>query len=305
MLMDPVRIARAVATNVLALLFPRYYLKITEQTGRGSGDTDPFQVAEYYYECFVDYIEQISSSLDQVAELLKGKTLLEYGPGDTPGVALLFYAYGADAVILVDRFPMLKLDAGNLTIIAALIEKLPAPEKDRALGAFNRKGDLDSGFREEVLSYRTHAKGLSCLNGVIDMIYSRAVLEHVADLDASFSDMFRALRPGGLAIHQVDLKSHGLHKVNPLDFLIWPSWLWCLMYSGKGVPNRWRFNKYREVVAKTGLITTSIHFTSIASKQDVDDVREKLPAVFNDVSDEDLKCLGFWMYLHKPLSDHK
>lgn len=300
MLMNPIRIVRAIVTNLLALLLPRYYLQITGQTGRGRGDTDPLEVAEYYYQCFLDYIEQMSISLKELPEFLKGKILLEYGPGDTPGVAILFYAYGAEEVVLIDRFPMLSLNASNIAIISALIEKLPPVEKNRALGIFQRTGDPQSGFREEILNYRIHSKGLSCLEEAVDIIYSRAVLEHVADLEASFSDMSCALKPGGLAIHQVDLKSHGLHQKSILDFLIWPSWLWYVMYSAKGVPNRWRFNKYQDVVAKTGLITTKIKCMGMASLQDINEVKNKLASVFSDVSDEDLRCLGFWILLHKP-----
>jgi SAM-dependent methyltransferase len=301
MLMNPTRITRAIATNVLAYLAPRYYLKITEQTGRGDGDTEPEQVAEYFYQCFKDYIDQLSLSLDQTSGFLKGKTLLEYGPGDTPGVALLFYAFGAESIVLVDRFPMLKLDTNNLTIISALMEKLSEPEKARVARAFKKTGNPESGFKEEVIRYRTHPKGLSDLHESIDMVYSRAVLEHVIDLEASFRDMFNALKPGGIAVHQVDLKSHGLHKNSPLDFLIWPSWLWWAMYSGKGVPNRWRIDKYRDILSETGLVTTELKSTAAAAQRDIVSVRTKLASTFSGISDQDLSCLGFWLHFYKPV----
>jgi SAM-dependent methyltransferase len=301
MLIDPIRIFRAVVTNFIAYVSPTYYLAITKQTGRGSSDTAPVEIADYFYKCFEDYMSQLSIPLAQETEFLKGKTLLEYGPGDTPGVALVFYAFGAESVVLVDRFSMLKLNEQNRAIITALIDKLPGMQKTRALEAFKVSGDVTSGFKEDVISYRTHPKGLSCLNESIDLIYSRAVLEHVDDLDASFSDMYNALKPNGLAVHQVDLKSHGLHKSNPLDFLVWPAWLWRLMYSGKGVPNRLRLDKYREVAGQSGMQTLKIEHTATAAWQDIIAVKGKLAPLFSRVSDEDLSCLGFWMHLNKPI----
>jgi len=303
--MDPVRVVRAISTNILAYLCPDYYLRMTAQTGRGHGDNDPVRAADYFYQCFEDYIDQLSLSLDQVPAFLKGKELLEYGPGDTPGVAVLFYAYGADSIVLVDRFSMLKMDANNQAIISNLIRRLPDVQRLRARQLFISEGDVASGFKEELLTYRTNAKGLSNLSESVDLIYSRAVLEHVSDLEASFEDMSNALKLEGVAIHQVDLKSHGLHKNNPLDFLYWPDWLWKLMYSGKGVPNRWRVNKYREIIAQTTLVTAKLESIARASDDDIANAREQLTSAFREVSDQDLSCLGFWVHLYKPdISSH-
>lgn len=300
MLMDPVRIVRAIGTNLVAHLAPEYYLKITAQTGRGDDESDPEQAADYFYQCFEDYLQQLSLSIEQAFCFLKGKTLLEYGPGDTPGVALLFYAFGAESVALIDRFPMLKLSAHNQAIIEGLLRKLPDPQRQRALESFNKPGDIASGFNENLINYQTNSKGLSGLDQSVDMIYSRAVLEHVDDLQACFADMFKALKPGGLALHQVDLKSHGLHQHNPLDFLTWPDWLWRLMYSAKGVPNRWRLDKYRELAEKSGFITTKMRPTMLASHEDIAVIKAQLAPLFRDVNDQDLACLGFWVHLHKP-----
>ena len=133
----------------------------------------------------------------------------------------------------------------------------------------------------------------------VDLLLSRAVLEHVADLDALFIDMRRALTPNGIAIHQVDLKSHGMHLANPLDFLIWPRWLWWLMYSHKGAPNRVRAHRYRELAEKHGLRV--IDFTSIGQVSDADwhDIQSQLPSEFSTMRQEDVCCTGFWMILEK------
>ena len=147
--------------------------------------------------------------------------------------------------------------------------------------------------------YLVTRDGLSGLNREVDMIYSRAVLEHVNDLDATFDDMTRALKPGGVTIHQVDLKSHGLHRENPLDFLTWPTWLWNLMYSGKGVPNRLRIDRYRKALERSGLEARMLKHTFLATQEDVSDVRPYLARAFRAVDDASLRWLGFWLVAEK------
>ena len=109
----------------------------------------------------------------------------------------------------------------------------------------------------------------------------------------------KALKKDGLAIHQVDLKSHGLHKRNRLDFLTWPSLLWGLMYSQKGVPNRIRISEYRRLVKKSSLVSVLLEPILLAELDEVAEVRKSLAKEFSRISDEDLLCLGFWLVLKR------
>jgi hypothetical protein len=131
-------------------------------------------------------------------------------------------------------------------------------------------------------------------------VISRAVLEHVNDLRATFVDMRNVLREHGIAVHQVDLKSHGLHRRTPLDFLTWPTSLWTLMYGHKGVPNRWRVDRYRQILAELGLDTVSLEATAFAEQGSIDAVRAYLARPFRELSDEDLSWLGFWLVCCRP-----
>ena len=242
------RILKASLTNQIARYAPALYVRLTGQTGRGAEEESIDDVGNYFQDCINDYFEKLGVGQAQRAEFLRDKRILEYGPGDIPGVALLMIAHGADRVACVDRFP------------------------------------------------------LASLTNEIDLVISRAVLEHVNDLPATFRDMYAALKPGGIALHLVDLKSHGLHRDNPLDFLSWPAWLWSLMYSAKGVPNRLRINTYREVVAQSGLEVISLVPTVHALLTDIRTVRPSLARPFLDLPDEDLSWLGFWRVCRKPLT---
>ncbi|OYU00132.1 MAG: methyltransferase type 12 [Burkholderiales bacterium PBB1] len=298
---DLLRVARAVATNQVARLSPRAYLSLTGQTGRGDAlGESPEYIASYFKRCVDDYLAFAGVPAEQAESWLAGKTIVEYGPGDFPGVALLLLALGARKVYCVDRFPMVRLSQKNAEVWSALIASLTPIQLERARALLRNPQAPSEGFHTESVQYVVRAHGFSGLQEVCDLALSRAVLEHVDDLPGTFGDMRAALKPGGVAIHLVDLKSHGLHQENPLDFLAWPNWLWSLMYSHKGVPNRWRLDRYREIVDALGVESVRLEPTQCASASDVLAVRPLLSPPFRDLDDEDLACLGLWIGFRKP-----
>lgn len=299
---DLLRVSRAIATNQIARLLPAAYLRLTQQTGRGAGDAEtPEGIARYFHQCVDDYLAFAGIAPAQRDSHFQGKAIVEYGPGDFPGVALVLLALGARKVWCVDRFPMVRLSEKNLLVLDALLRDMPPAQRERVLGQLRNRAAPAEGFRDEAVEYVVRPHGFSGLDGVADLVISRAVLEHVDDLDGSFADMLKAMRPGAWAWHQVDLKSHGLHRENALDFLEWSPALWSAMYSQKGVPNRWRVDRYRAILAR--LPVTDLHFepTRLADPADVAAVRDRVSAPFRGISAEDLSWLGFWVRFRKPM----
>lgn len=296
------RISRAFITNQLARLTPSLYVKLTKQTGRGNEVNEtPEIIAEYFQRCIVDYFEILGIPSNQQRDFLQEKTILEYGPGDIPGVALLLIAMGAKKIYCVDRFPLVSTSEKNLKVIEALADSLQEEQKTRLYSCLNGIGTSRITFNPDRIEYLIRPDGLSCMNNEVDLVISRAVLEHVNDLEATFQDMSKAMRPTSIALHQVDLKSHGLHRSNPLDFLQYSPWLWNMMYSHKGVPNRWRVNYYRDILARMPLevlrLTPTAHFES----RDVDEILGKLPEALGKIRKEDLSWQGFWLKCAKKI----
>ena len=297
---DAVRIARAVVTNQVARWSPATYLRLTGQTGRGAAaEETPGDIADYFRRCVHDYLERLDIRLADAEAFLRGKVVLEYGPGDLPGVAVLMVAFGAEKVYCVDRFPMVNISEKNAGVLRRLLDGLSGARRSRLLSCFARPEDFSAGFDPKRIEYVVKPHGLSFLHEAVDLVISRAVLEHVDDLKATFADMTRAMRPSATAIHLVDLKSHGFHKKNPLDFLECPMWLWHAMYSHKGVPNRWRIDRYRAILSELPVRIIMIDPTTRALSSEVAAVRSKLAQPFRRISDEDLACLGFWLIFEK------
>jgi SAM-dependent methyltransferase len=296
---DALRACRAISTNQIARAAPRAYFRAVKDTGRGPSNESPEDLAQYCLRSVSDYERVLHSSVGDGARGIVGSRVLEYGPGDFLGVAVVLVAKGASDVTCVDRFPLFNDSSHNIAAYQAILAELRSDERQRAEQCFRTVGRPESGLDPARVCYEVQRSGLSGMRDAFDLVLSRAVLEHVDDLPATFRDMRGALRPSGRAVHLVDLSSHRLHRRNPLDFLTYPDWLWSLMYSHKGVPNRHRLDSYRDAIARTGLRITKMEASKTAPREWIEEVRPHLAPRFRGLTDEELACLGFWLVCTK------
>ncbi len=146
------------------------------------------------------------------AEYLCGQRVLEVGPGDNLGVAMKFMCAGARQVVCLDKFLTEHDSAQQRRIYQALRASMTRKEKK----VYDTVVNLDRGV--EINADRL--KYLSCVaieeaaetlgDEPFDLIVSRAVLEHVYDPDMALIAMDRLLAPGGLMLHDIDFRDHGL-----------------------------------------------------------------------------------------------
>jgi hypothetical protein len=289
--------AKAVLSNQLARFAPATYMRLTHQTGRGEAQQSPAQVADYFVRCFHDYGQALNLEADEFTSFLKNKRVLEYGPGDILGVALLMYAHGASKVHCFDRFPLHQASQHNLQVYEHLLSSLDDRERERAARAFNEPGKPASGFDPSAIGYFVSRDGLCGAVQEYDLVVSRAVLEHVGNLPGTVSDVARALKPDGVSVHEVDLRSHGLDRYRTFDFLTWPEPLYRLMFSQKGFPNRWRANTYRDLVEGSGLRIRKFQPTARLASEETALIEPHLPEALRCASREELSWMGFWMVL--------
>ncbi|MBC7482414.1 MAG: methyltransferase domain-containing protein [Rhizobacter sp.] len=289
--------AKATASNVLARFAPALYVRLTRQTGRGRDDIDAEAIADYFFRCVDDYRQQLGLDDDGLQNLLRGTRVLEYGPGDVLGVALILYAYGAESVRCVDRFPLERTTERNLAVYERILTRLSGEALQRAGSAFRTSLKPESGFRPECVSYSVTPDGLARGEHAYDLIISRAVLEHVNCLEKTIGDVRASLKPDGVSVHNVDLKSHNLDRIQPFDFLAWPEWAYRLMYSHKGFPNRHRIDRYRHACESAALRIITLAPTGLLSLEDVVLLQPRLARPFRRLSAEGLRWMGFWIVL--------
>lgn len=218
---------------------------------------------------------------------LRGRTVLELGPGDSIATAVIAAAHGARA-ILIDSGRFVRTDtAPYIELERALHEKGLAPPRL-------------SGCRdiEEILSRcraRYMTNGLASLGEVqsasVDLIFSHAVLEHVRkrDFAETMRGCRRVLKPGGVCSHQIDLRDHLSGGLNNRRFSdkVWES----DVFANSGFyTNRISFSEMPVLFEQAGF---TVDICSVRRWAASPIKRNQLAREFRGLSDEDLCVSGF------------
>ena len=151
-------------------------------------------------------------------------------------------------------------------------------------------------------------------------IISRAVMEHLYDPITALDCMSQSLKTGGVMIHRVDLRDHGMFSNHhPLTLLTFSDTLYKNMTRGSGRPNRVPISNYRKWLQRTDVsgslkITRLVgntrdfsptEWSDLDSKSKLDalacirKIKYKLSKNFRYLPDEDLAVAGFVIVVKK------
>jgi len=249
------------------------------------------QSLAYVHEVFDDYLRVGGFG----PEGLTGSTILEIGTGDSLGVALLMIGSGALRVVCLDRFAIQRDPGAEQVLLAALAEPAPPEVQTRMRGCFNSGYPTAHGMIRRVAGLPVERASDTLTPGTFDLIVSRAVFEHVSDIEAAYVSCLRLLRPGGRMIHKVDLSGHSQVEPHPLHFLTYSDRLWAFMSSNLTRINRRRWSHHRVAILKAGFRIERFLPTAVFPRHAVDSIRPRLSSGFKDLSDEDLAIAGFFV----------
>ncbi len=148
------------------------------------------------------------------------QTVMEIGPGTNLGSLFCFVSSGVKRAVGVDIAPL--HDPGG-DFYRDLHDYLACVEGFSWWRYFATEEYPHAFFppcetrpkHEEILAhvdYRSPvtSDSLPFQNRSFDLVYSVAVLEHVPRPVETVAEMFRILRPGGLTVHEIDVKDHGV-----------------------------------------------------------------------------------------------
>jgi SAM-dependent methyltransferase len=296
---------------------------VPESLYRGTGGTGS---ARYCYSIWLRHLVLANSKGMSVLPM----TLAELGPGDSIGVGLAALISGVEHYIALDAMEH-TLHRQNLEIFDELVElfharaTIPGSEEfpDVVL-------DLPSlGFPRHVLteeileraldpqridSLRRQATGRDHAGealryrapwtasdqpgrGTVDMILSNAVMEHVEDIGTAYRAMFDWLRPGAVASHQIDFRSHGLFGTWDGHWAC-PDWLWRLFMGRRTyLINRLPLSAQLNAIRQSGFEILSM------TRHVQQPERERLAARFAGMSREDRETAAAYLLLRRPARD--
>jgi SAM-dependent methyltransferase len=246
--------------------------------------------AEYIFENFNFYCN--TSGL--AAKDLKGKTILEIGPGDSIGTALVSSSYGAK-IILIDVDLYAEQDIFVYQALANRLSSLglKVPNIDKAKS-------IDEIL--EICNAKYLTNGLKSFSNIasdsVDLIVSQAVLEHIKKSDFSnvLNECKRILNKNGIAVHSIDLKDHLENALNNLRFKhnFWES---KFISSSGFYTNRIRFFEMIDLFKQAKFI---VETSKINKWEKMPTKRKYLSNEFADLSKDDLLVSEFTVLLkHK------
>ncbi len=273
----------------------------------------------YIKNVFNDYLKYGKITTDD----LKGKIILELGPGDNFGIALLFLTFGAKKVYLLDKFFSERDNIQQLKIYKVLRDTLSDEAKisfDTCITLDDNEVKINSDKLEYIYGYGIEDSKQIFKNNSFDIIVSRAVIQEISKTKKAFKVMHSNLRTGGFMLHKIDLRDYGMFtkfKNHQLGFLMFPSFVYKLMTNHSGLPNRMRVSYYKKLLTnlnfKSTIFITHIfgleeqefvpHQTNIVYNVDYNDdninyieqVRGKLASEFKKLPIEDLLISGIFV----------
>lgn len=256
--------------------------------------------------------------------LAEPRAVLELGPGVNLGALFCFVASGAQRAAGVDVAPLPPPPESfyeNLRDYLLAIEgfawwrawvddfagvaRFPSVAAFPGAGAILARVDHAAGVSSERLPFR---------DGEFDLVYSVAALEHVPEPGGTVGEVMRVLTPGGLAIHEIDLKHHG--SSDPLKFLEWSEDAWRARarrygadlaldtilderYTGEVYCNRLRQSEWLALFSDAGFAVESSETLIVLDERLVRP--ERFAARFRERPMEDLQSLTVRVVARKPV----
>jgi hypothetical protein len=200
------------------------------------------------------YAFQALRGIERYAGGVTGKSIVEFGPGDTLSTGLAMLAAGARRYVALDRFvPDYSAPSAKrwyIGLSAAWETAFPGrpwPQHLRPELFPEQYPDLIGCIRGSV-EEASH-------DATYDVVSSWQVGEHVRDISSFAALTARLLRPDGLAVHRVDFGPHDCWRTygDPLTFLSIPDPIWSAMGCNRGTPNRARHHDFLSAWKASGL----------------------------------------------------
>ena len=181
---------------------------------------------------------------------------VEFGPAITLAHAQVYRCLGARVVLCCDIYPYFDADISS----HARSQAIKMCQKEYGLKEIKKEKvtvlhatDLQLSSLKEGIYYVYDETGQFNWSGTVDFVYSKSTLEHMQNLNDSFDIMMRLLKKNGHMFHAVDFTSHGIYYKTPYDHLLFSPFMWKLMGSHRGIPNRILWSTYERLLKQKGL----------------------------------------------------
>jgi SAM-dependent methyltransferase len=215
---------------------------------------------------------------------VRGRTVLELGPGADLGTGIILLIKGAKRYLSVDANDL----AGSAT------EEFYKKFMDLAKKDYVAPPDMDSYVIGNIsgnnrLRYIVNKDfDMSVLDGEeVDLVISQAAVEHFDDFNKTVSQLSSAVKSGAVFIAEVDLMTHSrwLRDADPLNIYRYNDIIYG-MFRVPGSPSRLRPQEYRAIMEKHGWSRVEIYPLATLNERSLQLARRGLNKRFRDTANE-------------------
>jgi glycosyltransferase involved in cell wall biosynthesis len=255
------------------------------------------------------YKDVISKEINE-DNWMKGKRILEIGPGSHLGVPISFLAQGAEQVVAIDKYGEVKFRKKESQVYDQLLSQMSDESRERVflllkdltldkIKDFDKLRPLnylpDTSIDSAELTQRLPV-------GHFDLIVSFNTLEHIKDLNIAFRNMKILLKQGGIAIHRVDAGSHYAvfrHTKNLLSQFLYSDRIWKMMFSQRSAPTRRILTDYIEIARSERFSVKEFCVDELANESEMNNCHRFLLGRFRCHSPEQVRKTGFILTARK------
>ncbi len=200
------------------------------------------------------YAFQAVRGLETYAGSVAGRSIVEFGPGDTLAAGLAMLARGASLYAALDRFVPDYSSPAAKRWYSGVKDSWPTRFEEPWPADLDPVTFPESSDRVRLITGSVEDASAS---DQYDIVTSWQVGEHVVDFNAFARLTAKLLAPGGVAVHRVDFGPHDCWRgyEDPLTFLRFSPALWNAMGSKRGFPNRVRHHECLAAWSAAGLST--------------------------------------------------
>jgi SAM-dependent methyltransferase len=203
------------------------------------------------YESLNNYFHIIADVLKKHKFSIRGKSILEIGPGNSYINAYNFLLSGASDVVLIDKYPRYLDTERQRTYVKNEIEYFKFKYHVKTFKYINTE---TFGLNPDYLRFIPGDLRAVGLDHNVDFIYSIAVLHHIRELEKYVQKMSELLNRGGMMYHVVDLKDKLYFFGNPFLFYKYSDYVWDNILTEETVTytNRVRYQDYVDMFKRSG-----------------------------------------------------
>ncbi len=258
--------------GLLSYIIPRKFF-----TRPGSGGSFS---SEYCYSVWLRHLNylienKIITSISDIGRVA------EIGPGDSLGIGLSAIYSGVDEYCALDvikhsntpvniaiseelkeffkkkrdipnkgKFKSVGPSLSDYSFPTEILNKTDEYYDQRSLEIYGALQDTKADVKIEYIVPWTDKSAVQADS--LDLIFSQAVMEHVADIEFAYKTMYRWLKPGGAISHQIDFKTHEMTKEWNGHWFI-NNTFWEILSHGRKYPmNRLPLSSHLEMMKEAG-----------------------------------------------------